>query len=66
MEITKDMTILDIAKKYPETAYVFNEFGMHCFGCAVAKFENVEQGAVAHGIDVDELITALNNVIKKQ
>jgi hydrid cluster protein-associated redox disulfide domain len=30
--ITKDMSITDVVDKYPETAEVFQEFGMHCFG----------------------------------
>lgn len=39
---------------------------MGCIGCAAAHFENIEQGALAHGIDVDELITALNDVVPQQ
>jgi hypothetical protein len=29
-----------------------------------ARFENIEQGAAAHGIDVDVLLEALNEVAK--
>ncbi len=29
-----------------------------------ARFENLEQGALAHGIDVDAMIKDLNEVIK--
>ena len=53
MLITKDMPISDTVRKYPQTAPVFMEFGMGCLGCAAAHFENIEQGAVVHGIDVD-------------
>jgi hypothetical protein len=28
-----------------------------------ARFENLEQGALAHGIDVESLIEALNKVV---
>lgn len=38
--------------------------GMHCLGCMAARFENIEQGALAHGIDVDKLMEDLNKVIK--
>ena len=34
--------------------------GMGCLGCAAAHFENIEQGAMAHGIDIDALIDELN------
>ena len=60
MAITKDMTIQEVVESNPETIKVFLEHGLHCIGCAVARFENIEQGAMAHGIDVDALINDLN------
>jgi len=42
------------------------EFGLHCIGCEAASFENIEQGALAHGIDVDELVAALNKVAEEK
>jgi len=60
MAITKDMTIQEVVETNPETIRVFLEHGLHCIGCAVARFENIEQGAMAHGIDVDALINDLN------
>ena len=61
MTITKDMTIQEVVENNPETIRVFLEHGLHCVGCAVARFENIEQGAMAHGIDVDALIKDLNS-----
>ena len=63
MLITKDMGILEIVQKYQQTVDVFRNAGMGCLGCAAARFENVEQGASAHGIDVDALIEALNKTV---
>ncbi|MDI6874647.1 DUF1858 domain-containing protein [Candidatus Solincola sp.] len=60
MTIDKHMTIQEVVEKNPETIRVFLEHGLHCIGCAVARFENIEQGALAHGIDVDALIRDLN------
>ncbi len=60
MAITKHMTIQEVVEKNPETIRVFMEHGLHCVGCAVARFENIEQGALAHGIDVDALVKDLN------
>ncbi|MEG1500749.1 MAG: DUF1858 domain-containing protein, partial [Clostridiales bacterium] len=37
--------------------------GMGCIGCAAAHFENIEEGALAHGIDVDALINDMNAVL---
>jgi hybrid cluster-associated redox disulfide protein len=63
MTITKDMPIGQVVQKYPETVQVFLQHGLMCFGCAIARFENVEQGAVAHGIDVDALMKDLNEAV---
>lgn len=60
MAITKYMTIQEVVEKNPETIRIFMEHGLHCVGCAVARFENIEQGALAHGIDVDALVKDLN------
>lgn len=60
MKITKEMGIMEVVQKYPQTIEIFQRFGMGCIGCAAAHFENIEQGALAHGMDVDALMTALN------
>lgn len=64
MTITKDWSITDIVEKYPETAEILMNYGMHCFGCMAARFENIEQGALAHGINVDELMKDLNACVE--
>lgn len=63
MAITKDMGILEVVQKYPQTIEIFQNAGMGCLGCAAARFENIEQGASAHGIDVDKLIENLNQAV---
>ena len=63
MAITKDMGILEVVQKYPDTVDVFVNSGMGCLGCAASHFENIEQRAMAHGIDVDQLIKDLNTVV---
>jgi len=61
--ITKGMPIGDVVQNYPQTIEVFLKHGLMCFGCAIARFENVEQGAMAHGINVDALINDLNGAV---
>ena len=63
MAITKDMSILDVVQKYPDTVDVFVNAGMGCLGSDAAHFENIEQGAMAHGIDIDTLIDGLNEAV---
>lgn len=64
MTITKTMPIGEVVQKHPETVPVFLAHGLMCFGCAIARFENVEQGALAHGIDVDALVKDLNAAVQ--
>jgi hybrid cluster-associated redox disulfide protein len=63
MAITKEMGIMEVVQQYPQTVDVFMSAGMGCLGCAAARFENIEQGASAHGIDVDKLIEELNKAV---
>ena len=61
--ITREMPIGEVVQNYPQTIEVFLKHGLMCFGCAIARFENVEQGATAHGIDVDTLMNDLNAAV---
>ena len=65
-KITKDMTFSKALQRHPEIAQVFLERGMHCIGCMAAHFESIEQGAMAHGMDVDSLIEDLNRAVEKK
>lgn len=62
-KITKEMGIMDIVQNYPETVEVFQKFGMGCIGCAAAHFENLEAGAKVHGIDIDAMVNAMNELV---
>jgi hybrid cluster-associated redox disulfide protein len=64
MTITKEMSIGEIVQSYPQTVRVFLSHGLMCIGCAAARFENLEQGAMAHGIDVDAILKDLNDVVE--
>ena len=63
--ITKEMSIGDIVDQYPETVSVFISHGLGCIGCAIAQFETLEEGAMAHGIDVEALLKDLNKSLEK-
>jgi hybrid cluster-associated redox disulfide protein len=64
--ITADMRIGETLQKYPQTLNVFLSHGLMCVGCAVARFENIRQGAEAHGINVEALINDLNQVLQSE
>ena len=63
VKITKDMGIMEIVQNHPETVEVFQKFGMGCIGCAAAHFENLEAGAKVHGIDIEAMVDAMNELV---
>ncbi|MBR4574403.1 MAG: DUF1858 domain-containing protein [Lachnospiraceae bacterium] len=56
MEITKDMTIGEILVNKPEVAPILMEMGMHCLGCPASQGESLEQAAMVHGMNIDDLM----------
>lgn len=58
-QFTKDMTIGEMLQTNPAVAPVLMEAGMHCLGCPSAQGESLEEAALVHGIDVDELMKKL-------
>lgn len=57
--ITKEMTIGEILTQNPKVAPVLLDAGMHCLGCPSAQGESLEEAALVHGIDIDELMGAI-------
>ena len=55
-EITKEMTIGEILRTNPAVAPLLLEAGMHCLGCPSAQGESLEEAAMVHGVDVEDLM----------
>lgn len=64
MAIEKSSIIGDVLDQYPQTAPVFMSIGMHCLGCPASRGESIEDACMVHGVEADELIKKLNEVIK--
>ncbi|MHB8123369.1 MAG: DUF1858 domain-containing protein [Desulfuromonadaceae bacterium] len=58
-EITKDMTFFELMRAYPESVKVLQKHNLGCVGCMGAQNESLEQGARAHGLDVNALLSDL-------
>lgn len=52
-------------EKINKIAETLFSFGMHCLGCAMASGETLEEAAMVHGIDIDEMVEALNKVVNE-
>lgn len=59
-EITKDMTIGEILRTNPDVAPILMNAGMHCLGCPSAQGESLEEAAMVHGMNIDELMEQIS------
>lgn len=59
MKITKDTLIGELLRNKPEAAETLMTFGMGCVGCPSAQMETLEEAAMVHGLELDKLMTAL-------
>ncbi|MFO7765470.1 MAG: DUF1858 domain-containing protein [Pelovirga sp.] len=59
--ITRDMTFDQVLQLYPGAAKILADLNLGCVGCLGASTETLAQGARAHGLDVEELLAALNS-----
>ena len=57
--ITKDMTIGEILRTNPAVAPILMEAGMHCLGCPSAQGESLEEAAMVHGMNIDDLMSKI-------
>ena len=64
--VTKNSLIMEVVSDYPEAVEILQSHGMGCFGCAMARMETIEQGALAHGLDVKKLMADINKVVKSK
>ena len=58
--VTKDMTIGQVVRENPDKVDVLMSFGMGCVGGPSAQAETLEEAAMVHGLNVENLLEALN------
>ncbi|PHV70075.1 disulfide oxidoreductase [Sporanaerobium hydrogeniformans] len=63
-QVTKQMIIGEILHLDAGIAPILMEAGMHCLGCPSSQMESLEDACMVHGINVDELITRINDYLK--
>ena len=59
IEIGPKTNIRALVAELPIAEDVLSQFGLHCAGCGVNKYETIEQGTKAHGLRVEPVVTAL-------
>ena len=62
-QVTRDTNIGDLLRIDMGVAPILMGIGMHCLGCPASQGESLEEAAMVHGIDSDELVTKINEYL---
>lgn len=63
MTVTKDTRIGELLQLDTDVSPILLSIGMHCLGCPASQMETIEEAAAVHGVNVDELVKAINDKI---
>jgi hybrid cluster-associated redox disulfide protein len=58
-KITKDMTIAQAISVNQNIIPVLLDIGMHCLGCPSSQGETLEEAAMVHGLDPEDLMAKI-------
>ena len=56
------MLVTDAMMLNPNLAPVLMQAGMYCFSCPASMGETLEEAAMVHGFDVDDILEAVNKL----
>lgn len=63
MQINKDMLIGEMIHMDELIPNMLMAAGMHCLGCPSAQMETLEEACMVHGIDCDDLVSKMNEIL---
>ena len=63
MQINKDMLIGELAVMDELIPQMLMGAGMHCLGCPSSQMESLEEACMVHGIDCDDLVSKMNEIL---
>ena len=61
--VTKDTMIGDLLQIDQNVAPLLLNIGIHCLGCPSSQMETIEEAAMVHGLDPDDLVVEINTFI---
>ena len=62
-KVTKDMLIGQLITLDPNIAPILMRAGMHCLGCPSSQMESLEEAAMVHGLDAQDLEDQINDYL---
>jgi hybrid cluster-associated redox disulfide protein len=62
-QVSKEMTIGEIIRVDQGIIPILMASGMHCVGCPSSQGESLEEAAMVHGMNADELLETINEYL---
>ncbi len=62
-KVTKETMIGELLQIDGDIAPILFGIGMHCLGCPASQMETIEEAAMVHGIDADDLVEEINSFL---
>ena len=63
MKIEKTMLIGELIHMDELIPQMLMGAGMHCLGCQPSQAESLEEACMVHGIDCDDLVSKMNEIL---
>lgn len=63
-KVTKETMIGELLQINADIAPLLLGIGMHCLGCPSSQMETIEEAAMVHGINPDDLVEDINNFLE--
>ena len=63
MKIEKTMLIGELIHMDELIPQMLMGAGMHCLGCPSSQMESLEEACMVHGIDCDDLVSKMNEIL---
>ena len=63
MKIDKTMLIGELIQRDELIPQMLMGAGMHCLGCPSSQAESLEEACMVHGIDCDDLVSKMNEIL---
>ncbi len=64
-QVTKKTMIGELLQINENIAPLLLNIGMHCLGCPSSQMETIEEAAMVHGINPDDLVAEINDFLAK-
>ena len=66
IEVNKDTQIGELLMIDEGVTPILLAVGMHCIGCPASQMETIEEAAMVHGINPQDLVDEINKFLVKE